>query len=238
MKLLFPIQSEYHVTQNFGEQGLNYTGLIPSGRHDGVDIAAKRGTPIVAPDDGVVKRLYKDAKPDVGGYGNFVRIFTKADQPGLFYDQVFGHFLTVFVSEGQEVKRGEVLGLVDSTGYSTGDHLHWGIRMYKDADIVDYNNGYYGYFDFSALYKPVPDAVFEVDNYYGQTPSPFREILWRRVHEKYAKRRAFLAGIPYTDRIMKAHVYGYWDAATVYSAGNFALWVHHTKPGWAKLLKR
>lgn len=234
---LFPIKGYYHKTQGFGERGINYDGLIPSGRHDGIDYAAKRGAPIVAPDDGQVKRLYKDAKPDVGGYGNFVRLWTSAGKQGLFFDHVLGHLLSVVVQEGQQVKRGDLLGFVDSTGYSTGDHLHWGVRYYEitpeRADIKDYANGFYGYFDFENLLDGGVEK-YPVDDYYGQKPNAWRERTWKVVNEKYAKKKAFFAGVPYDERIMKAFVYGCWDVQTVYNSALVPLWREYSKPAWNK----
>ena len=163
MMFVFPIQGQYKLTQKFGQNMLGYErfGLVG---HNGYDYACVRGTPIIAPDDGTVVWANKDARPDAGGYGNEVRLLTKIEGSISFFDHVFAHLLTTFVEAGQEVKRGQVLGLSDSTGFSTGDHLHWGVREVKRIDkiegvifttaylgktylIPDYNNGYFGYFD-------------------------------------------------------------------------------------------
>lgn len=56
---------------------------------------------------------------------------------------LYAHLSEVKVKVGDKVKRGKVIGLSGSTGFSTGPHLHFGIKL-KDADI---NNGYLGYSD-------------------------------------------------------------------------------------------
>lgn len=87
--------------------------------HKGLDIAAPGGTEIYAAADGVVI----SAGWNSGGYGNVVQI---AHDNG--YQTVYGHMSTVLVSADQEVHRGQLIGLVGSTGNSTGDHCHFEVR--------------------------------------------------------------------------------------------------------------
>jgi murein DD-endopeptidase MepM/ murein hydrolase activator NlpD len=86
--------------------------------HSGVDIAAPKGTPIVATDNGVV--IFSGYK---GGYGKTVMI-----DHGLGYSSVYGHTSVLLVTNGQEVTQGQRIALVGSTGLSTGPHLHFEIR--------------------------------------------------------------------------------------------------------------
>lgn len=235
MKFLFPIKGSYHKTQNFGEKEMDYSKLIPSGAHNGYDYGAKRGTPVVAPDDGIIKSVYGDALPGKGGYGNYVRMYTWRD--GKTFDHVLGHLLSVTVEAGKYAKRGELLGFIDSTGYSTGDHLHWGVRLRDGNDnVINYDNGYYGYFDFKDFIEAKDiDEHFQVDDYYGQKRSLIREKLWKIKNEKYAKKKALQSSVPYTSRIMKAFVYGFWGQEVVYNPALYSLWADMTKPAWLKL---
>ena len=89
--------------------------------HDGIDIGAKNGTPIYATHDGIVTF----AGWEDGGYGNKVSI----ENGGLM--TFYAHMEQVLVSEGTQVTKGTLIGLVGDTGYSDGDHLHMGL----------YNNG-------------------------------------------------------------------------------------------------
>jgi murein DD-endopeptidase MepM/ murein hydrolase activator NlpD len=86
--------------------------------HPGVDLAADKGTPIIAPADGSVKYAGR-----YGGYGNFVKLSHKYG-----YETYFGHMNKIYVRHGQYVKRGDKLGEVGSTGLSTSNHLHYEVH--------------------------------------------------------------------------------------------------------------
>jgi murein DD-endopeptidase MepM/ murein hydrolase activator NlpD len=84
--------------------------------HTGMDFSAAIGTPIYATGDGVVET----ADGEASGYGNHVVI-----NHGFGYETLYGHMSKILVTVGQEVKRGEVIGLVGSTGTSSGPHCHY-----------------------------------------------------------------------------------------------------------------
>ena len=86
--------------------------------HSGLDLAAPRGTPVPATGAGIVT-----AAGWMGGYGNCVIV-----NHGNGIETRYGHLSAIDVSQGQRVAQGEVLGLVGSTGHSTGNHLHYEIR--------------------------------------------------------------------------------------------------------------
>lgn len=86
--------------------------------HKGVDLTSPRGTKIYASGDGVVKRAQFGR-----GYGKLVEI-----DHGYTYSSLYGHMSKILVKPGQQVKRGDVIGLVGSTGTSTGPHLHYEVR--------------------------------------------------------------------------------------------------------------
>jgi murein DD-endopeptidase MepM/ murein hydrolase activator NlpD len=87
--------------------------------HTGVDMAGPLGTPIVAAADGVVVA----ADPSTVGYGNHVII---AHAGGLL--TLYGHLEAMMVKPGDAVKAGQVIGLLGSTGNSTGPHCHFEVR--------------------------------------------------------------------------------------------------------------
>ena len=121
----------------FGLKAPAAKGVARSGRttlmmHDGVDLAAEKGTPIRAAGDGVV--IGAELK---GGYGNWIEIEHDSQSDGPFDGfkrpaklmTVYGH-LSAFapgVAPGMRVKQGEIIGYVGSTGRSTGPHLHFEI---------------------------------------------------------------------------------------------------------------
>ena len=88
--------------------------------HPGIDIADDYGTPIVATADGIVTV----AGWNSGGYGNMVDI----DHGNGFMTR-YGHAQQVVVSAGDHVKRGQVIAYMGSTGFSTGPHVHYEVRV-------------------------------------------------------------------------------------------------------------
>ncbi len=94
--------------------------------HDGIDIAASRGTAIHAPASGVV--TFAGAR---GAYGNVVEM-----ELGEGYKLSFSQLDTIKVKQGQSLPAGTVVGAMGSSGqYATGPHLHLEVR--KDGQTVD-----------------------------------------------------------------------------------------------------
>ena len=91
--------------------------------HQGQDITVKTGTPIHAPADGIVKRAYY-----AGGFGNHIKL-----DHGNGYTTLFAHLSEIKVKHGQEVIRGEIIGLTGNTGRSTAPHLHYEIHHYGES---------------------------------------------------------------------------------------------------------
>jgi murein DD-endopeptidase MepM/ murein hydrolase activator NlpD len=110
----WPVPSSYMVTSGFGPRwGRQHTGL---------DIAAPKGTPIVASETGIV--LTCNVGGWGGGYGTYVVVSHNESLATLY-----GHMSAVNCSEGDLVMKGDVIGYVGSTGDSTGNHLHFEVRI-------------------------------------------------------------------------------------------------------------
>jgi len=88
-------------------------------RHNGIDIPAPHGTPIYATADGMIGRAQR-----LGGYGLYVEV-----EHGNNIQTRYGHMSSFTVTSGQRVKKGDVIGYVGSTGRSTGNHLHYEVRI-------------------------------------------------------------------------------------------------------------
>jgi murein DD-endopeptidase MepM/ murein hydrolase activator NlpD len=101
--------------------------------HEGMDFSASIGTPIYATGDGVVEQADNTAS----GYGNHIVI-----RHGYGYKTLYGHLSKYNCKAGQQVKRGNVIGYVGSTGRSEGPHLHY--EVHKDGAVVNPLNFYYG----------------------------------------------------------------------------------------------
>ena len=91
--------------------------------HDGLDIGAAPNAPVQAPAEGRVTSVGFDPK-----LGNLVRL-----DHGFGIETIYGHLAKSLVKEGQRVKRGDVVGLVGSTGLATGPHLHYMVKANGQA---------------------------------------------------------------------------------------------------------
>jgi murein DD-endopeptidase MepM/ murein hydrolase activator NlpD len=101
--------------------------------HWGMDFTSPRGTPVYASGDGKVIR----ADSRSSGYGKHIRI-----DHGFGYTTLYAHLYKYKVRVGQKVKRGDVIGLVGSTGRSQAPHLHY--EVFKDGDKINPIHFYYG----------------------------------------------------------------------------------------------
>lgn len=101
--------------------------------HFGMDFTAKRGTPVYATGNGVVKR----ADSRSSGFGKHIRI-----DHGFGYISLYAHLSKYNVRRGQKVKRGDIIGYVGNTGRSAGPHLHY--EIIKDNKKINPLNFYYG----------------------------------------------------------------------------------------------
>lgn len=98
--------------------------------HMGIDLTCPRGTKIYAAGDGEVVL----AKHSNTGYGNQIRI-----DHGYGYLTLYSHLYKIQVKQGDKVKRGDVIGLVGSTGLSTRPHLHYEVRINgKPVNPINY----------------------------------------------------------------------------------------------------
>jgi murein DD-endopeptidase MepM/ murein hydrolase activator NlpD len=105
------------ISSGFGRRRSPTRGA--SSNHHGIDIRASYGQEICAAADGIVLRAGY-----LNGYGNAVIISHGSDIATLY-----GHGLRVLVGSGAHVKKGQVIMLADSTGISTGNHLHFEVRV-------------------------------------------------------------------------------------------------------------
>jgi len=105
------------LTSGFGYRIDPFTGLRQF--HEGLDIANRMGTPIIAPADGVVSRC-----SNTFGFGLIVEI-----NHGYGILTRYGHLSKAYVSVGQRIKRGERLAAMGNSGRATGPHLHYEVRL-------------------------------------------------------------------------------------------------------------
>lgn len=123
----WPLPQSYTIMSLFGYREDPFTGEVAY--HGGTDIAAPGGTPILAAADGTVS-VANGTDSWGGSYGYHVKI-GHADS----FETLYAHCSSICVTEGQQVKQGEVIAYVGTTGSSTGNHLHFEVR--QDGERVN-----------------------------------------------------------------------------------------------------
>lgn len=140
------IQLRPRISQWFGA---NHSMYEPFGMkaHNGIDMGVPEGTPLFAPLDGEAV-----VKEDKAGYGLHVKI----RNPYKKLECVIGHMSSCLLKDRAKVSQGQMIGKSGNTGFSTGPHVHMGLRSIEPGKgdifnwgVENYENGYFGYWDFS-----------------------------------------------------------------------------------------
>ena len=123
-KFMWPLPQTYvRVSSEYGGRNNPITGKYET--HNGIDIPAAYGTDIYASNDGTVTTATNH-----WSYGNYIMI-----DHGGGYATLYAHASKLLVKKGDKVKKGQVIAKVGSTGYSTGNHLHF--SMYENSAHTD-----------------------------------------------------------------------------------------------------
>jgi len=125
-----PFDGKFRLTQAFGENPAVYHRLGLPG-HNGLDWGMPEGQEIRAVDEGFIIRV----EERLDGFGKHVKIQHQWGQ------SLYAHLSDFRATLNQPVKQGDVIGLSGNTGFSTGPHLHFGVRI-KPYNLED---GWYGY---------------------------------------------------------------------------------------------
>ena len=147
-QMIFPLIAPSIISSLFGSRVHPVTGQIRF--HQGTDLAAAEGTPVVAAFSGRV-----EIAGQLGGYGLIVVL-----SHGDTHETRYAHLSEILVKAGQEIKQGTVIGLVGSTGLATGPHLHFEIwrKMQEGLVAID----------------PTPQLILameQLEKYLAQSPS-------------------------------------------------------------------
>lgn len=127
---VWPVPESSRITSDYGTR--YYKGEKQF--HNGIDIGQGplgEKTKIIAIADGVVKTAWHTEAPKGSGYGGYGLCVDIEHPDGM--KSLYGHMCKVYVSKGQEVKQGQVIGLMGQTGVSSGVHLHLSIAKVGDA---------------------------------------------------------------------------------------------------------
>lgn len=223
MRLLPPLKI-MKLTQPFGhsDHGIDYMAAFGMKGHNGLDLRAPIGTEVYASCDGKMEFTRGGQ-----GYGNEARIYNPYG-----YEVIYAH-LSDFIGESREVKAGERIAFSGNTGFSTGPHLHFGLRRFTETSdgsrqVQDGGNGYKGGIDPTPFFAEDP-FLLPVDKQYGltpMTPGVPSELEWYKTNAWYIwKFRR-----PMTTRMMKALRYGFWDLRTVLDDSMVDVWQQMHKP--------
>lgn len=134
-KVIAPVKGRYKVTSAFGWRTHPITGKRRL--HAGADlVTSKANEPIIAPEDGLILEARKSTAPG-GGYGYFVKMRGISGATHLFAHLVQD---SITVKKGERVKQAQRLGIMGTTGASTGVHLHWEVRGKIPVDPIAWMN--------------------------------------------------------------------------------------------------
>jgi len=166
--ILWPVVGKYPITFSFGEAPEWYTKYFGY-PHNGIDIACLIGTPVVAVDKGIVS--FCDDIPDQDGKGMLIQ-----HEWGI---SCYWHLSVLGVLLRQNVDKGVAIARSGNTGYVTGAHLHFAIKVQGDepagmrgwSDPVKYIEG--------NITQPVPQLPVKRTHIVG-----FGDTLWK-ISEKY-----------------------------------------------------
>lgn len=156
-----PVGGPYTVTQEFGPASAEVQRRHGYSFHTGIDLAGAEGTPILAANRGTVAHAGW-----LGGYGIAVLI---RHAEGL--STLYGHLLRATTAVGKLVEAGERIGLMDSTGNSSGSHLHFEVREHdrpvQPRSYVRLGMGGIAFRPLQAEVGDVPEAILPLDRFPG-----------------------------------------------------------------------
>jgi murein DD-endopeptidase MepM/ murein hydrolase activator NlpD len=227
-----PLKDRY-LTQSFGADPITYSRFGMNG-HNGWDYRCANETVVYAVCDGTATQ-FTDA-----GYGVNIRLDTEPNRDGEYLEVVYGHLKTV-VKEGKVLK-GEPIALSNNTGFSSGPHLHLGVRRRRKEGsgsvVLNYDNGFLGYYDpvihypKDVWYRRGVEFKLPVDDCYGETKPGMSWLQWQKANAWIFKTYRRLM----TDREMKALRYGYWHIGALLDPTMYTVWSQKTKPAHLKKL--
>ncbi len=139
----------YRLTQPFGVDPATYAQFGLNG-HNGLDFGpvplGSTSTVVYAPHEGFVHLGNEGTQ----GYGQYVQIDgLPYNKEGMCRHSILAHLAKFIVTEGQFISAGDIIGIMGSTGFSTGVHTHWTYKLKKNGQTLNYDNGFKGAIDVS-----------------------------------------------------------------------------------------
>lgn len=219
--------------QPFGANWVNFYKELGMRGHNGIDFSVPNGTPVIACFDGKVTVAGLDSQG-----GHEIRLESnefEVEGQKMKLEAIYYHLLRETISKDKIVKKGDEIAMSDNTGrYTTGPHLHFGIKiLYKSerpGELTtyekDYQNGYSGAVNPEPLFDRNDYQLLPVDSRYGQQKSLAREWIWKAKSWWWVVRKL---GRKPKQREINAWVYGCWDYDFVMEPSYFIVWTQDTK---------
>jgi len=226
-----------YITQPFGVNFVDFYTKLGMKGHNGADFRINRSWPVRAAHRGRVTHAGEQ-----GGYGIEVRIETenlKTDNGFIKFETIYAHLERPKVKVGKWVEPGEEIGIPDNTGMSTGDHLHFGLRLWWENPNgkweCNYNNGYFGWINPAPYFRdkawdklPVERRYNREDVFRPENPG------WRPWHAWLNEKRVAMElwralGRRPDNLQIAACTYGGWGREDVENPALFPIWAELKK---------
>jgi len=231
---LLPPLKKRKVTQPFGVNYVNFYKSLGLLGHNGIDFRASIGTSLYAAHSGVVIIARTDSQG-----GKIIEIITSKTGEG--YKTIYYHLNDIIVKVGDKIIAGQLIGQTGNTGkYTSGPHLHFGLKLTKNSVTQNKNNGYRGAID-PEPYFPKKYDKSRAYHRYGRKRNWTAEYCMRfapiniknrwtnagRYIHKLSKRLYF--SIPISGEMINALVYGGWDIDSVINPAMNQSWRWYKK---------
>lgn len=223
IKLQLPLRDIY-ITQPFGVNFLDFYQNLGMKGHNGVDFLAHTGCCCFAAHSGVVVWAGED-----GDGGISVQLLSEKKGDGFL--TIYYHLQKVCVAVGDEINAGALIGYCDNTGkYTTGSHLHFGLKLTYDGATINKDNGYNGAIN-PAPYFPDEWQKTPAIKYYDRQRNWQAEFnlrfknLW--VHKQLIKKGR--RPLSLTSEEVNAIVYGSWDFDIATNPAMREIYAYRTK---------
>jgi len=157
-----PIAGTPIITQGFGQNPDIYAQFGFAG-HNGIDFGVSVGTPVYAPNDGIV--MLKDDGDKAYGLHVVVK-----DEKRY---SLLAHLSESLVQDGQHVSQGDLIGKSGQSGFCTAAHLHWTYKLLKNSVVQNKNNSYDGAVDVTEYTRLWLDKDLHFDADYVESARPY-----------------------------------------------------------------
>lgn len=238
IKLLPPL-TRIEVTQPFGANYVNFYSQFGLLGHNGIDYSASIGTKLYSAHSGIVVKAGTDSDG-----GKTIEIVST--QVGEGYKTIYYHLNKIDVKVGDNVKEGQMIGETGNTGkYTTGPHLHFGLKIIIDGRTQNRGNGYNGAIN-PHDYFPKNYDKSRAYHRYGRDRNWTAEYQMRfapnNIKSRWADAGRYIHGlskklyfsIPLSGEAINALVYGGWDFQSIINPAMAQVWRWYKKEEFLK----